>query len=251
MGRTAIQVTTGLGMVLGVAIASLMLLSPEPETADSPSPAETVPAGTAPEAASAPAPDAGRRDSAPSSDAPAHEPLPDGDPGRMLGSMDPAGLADFYRFGRLDQDNRWLVMDDAALRVLEDLYQSRPADEIDAALDHIRDAAATQLEPQAADQFRTLVREYGDYTGQLAALDRERNLKGLTPEEVDVRGTLIRLQDRVFGPEKAEPLFRVRREAMALLEKHRKTITEDPESVSGEQIQRMKQEYRSLNTDDS
>jgi hypothetical protein len=165
--------------------------------------------------------------------------------GRTLGGMAPGELAEFYRFQRLGEANRWLEVNGRTLAVMEDLFEGEEPAAIRRAADHIRDAAATTLSAPAADQFRTLVLDYVDYRQQLTELDRERNLLGVTPDEVDVQGSLTALQDRVFGAENAGGLFATRRQAMSLLSKHRETYG-DAESVSREELRRLQEAYQAL-----
>lgn len=167
-------------------------------------------------------------------------------PERTLGGMKPEVLAKYYRFERLEQENRQLVLNGQTLGVLEELFDDRSVEEVVQAADSVRLASETHLGPAAADRFKALVLSYADYTQELEAMDEARNRQGLKPGEVDVAGSLQSLQDRVFGQQDSAKLFRQRRAAMELMEKHRQQYEGREEALTEKEIRQMQEEYRAI-----
>lgn len=162
-----------------------------------------------------------------------------------LGAMPLEAMAAAFGLDALPQAGGKLVMNHKTRSLVGDLVQDVPRDELIRNKSRLVQAVALRHGAPVAAAFAGLLDRFVSYTDAIAAIDEERNARGVRPGEASDDIALRHvLQDKAFGSEDAAGLFRVERETLAAMARHAAEL--GGAAPGPDQTARMTAEYQAI-----
>jgi hypothetical protein len=173
---------------------------------------------------------------------------------RSLGLMSISEISEKYEFYKLKKNNSKLVVNNETRLLLENMFRDVSTEEIEQSAHKIQTAAAFSLgevvdedDDKASKQFHQIVNNYIDYKKTIRSIDKDRNLRDLTPDDIVSEETdLQSLQEILFGKGVSEKLFGKQRALMLAMEKFQQQHVKSLESLELRDRKEMEVEYKKI-----
>ncbi|MCC1498157.1 hypothetical protein [Alcanivorax sp. 1008] len=166
---------------------------------------------------------------------------------RILETLSSDEIFKIYDLDRLEVEGGKVKLNHSTRIVIENIFQTVSMEDLGRGKEHLANAILSNHGQEVASSFMELINQYEQFFESINEIDEQRNAEGIYPENVEpLHVTRSALQNRIFGHDSAEKLFKVERKAMTVFidhEEQMKTKTTEPTEY---ELARMQEEYNEI-----